>query len=106
MQLIKEYYINGGKVDPYVLGTELTFASDETAAIYCKSGFGHTNGWRTIIRGSAASMEIPIDDIPANIEDLHAYFNVLNVYEETRCVITANGRKVFDGKLDSFTRQT
>ena len=105
MRLVNNFYINGGKVDSYKLGTELTFASDETAAIYCKSGFGHTNGWRTIMRGSSAVMEIPIDDIPANIEDLHAYFNVLNIYEETRCVIKANGVKVFDGRLDSVIRQ-
>ena len=103
--LVQSFYINGGRIDPYVLGTELTFASDETAAIYCKSGFGHTNGWRTIISGSSASMEIPIDRMPANIQDLHAYFNVLNIYEETRCVITANGRKVFDGRLDSVVRR-
>ena len=106
LQLVTNYIINGGKVDPYILGTELTFASDETAAIYCKSGFGHTNGWRTIIRGSSASMQIPIANIPSNIEDLHAYFNVLNIYEETRCVINANGRRVYDGRLDSSVRQT
>ena len=105
MQLVNSYFINGGKIDNYVLGTELTFASDETAAIYCKLGFGHTNGWRTIIRGSSAVMEIPIDKIPQNIEDLHAYFAVLNIYEETRCVITANGRRVFDGKLNSVIRK-
>ena len=105
MQLIESYYINGGRVDPYKLGTELTFASDETAAIYCKSGFGHTNGWRTIVKSPSASMEIPIENVPAKIEDLHAYFNVLNIYEETRCVITANGRKVFDGKLNSVIKK-
>ena len=105
MQLVNDYYINGGKVDPYKLGTELTFASDETAAIYCKSGFGHTNGWRTIIHGSSAVMEIPFENIPSNIEDLHAYFNVLNIYEETRCVIKANGYTAFDGRLDSVVRQ-
>ena len=105
LQLIKDFYVNGGKVDNYVLGTELTFASDETAAIYCKSGFGPTNGWRTIMRGSQAVMEIPFEKIPNNIEDLHAYFNVLNIYEETRCIITANGEVVFDGRLDSVVRQ-
>lgn len=104
MRLIESFYINGGEVDDYVLGTELTFASDETAAIYCKDGFGHTNGWRTIIRGSTAVMEIPIASIPNNIGDLHAYFNVLNIYEETRCIIRANGRTVFDGRLDAVIR--
>lgn len=101
---VRSYYINGGRIDNYVLGTELTFTEDETAAIYCKKGFGHTNGWRTIVRSSPAVMEIPIERIPANLEDLHAYFNVLNIYEETRCVITANGRQVFDGRLDNAVR--
>ena len=105
MRLLNSYYINGGKVEKYVIGKELTFASDETAAIYCKSGFGHTNGWRTIMHGPEAVMEIPLDSVPDNIVDLHAFFDVLNLYEETRCVIYANGHRVFDGKLDSVIRQ-
>ena len=104
LQLMNSYLINGGRIDPYVLGTELTFASDETAAIYCKDGFGHTNGWRTIMRGASATMEIPIERIPDNIEDLHAYFNVLNIYEETQCIIKANNYVVFNGRLDSVVR--
>ena len=104
MKLLNSYYINGGNVENYVLGKELTFASDETAAIYCKSGFGHTNGWRTIMHSPEAVMEIPFDSIPENIQDLHAYFNVLNIYEETRCVIEANGHTVFDGRLNSVIR--
>ena len=99
LTLTNKYYVNGGRIDNYILGTELTFTEDETAAVYCKEGFGHTNGWRTIITGSKAVMEIPIDKIPDNVSDLHAYFSVLNIYEETRCVITANGETVFDGKL-------
>lgn len=105
LKLVDSYYINGGKVESYVLGKELTFASDETAAIYCTRGFGHTNGWRTIIHGPEAVMEIPIDSIPDNIQDLHAFFDVLSIYEETRCVIYANGSRVFDGKLNSVIRQ-
>lgn len=105
LKLLESYYINGGKVENYVLGKELTFASDETAAMYCKSGFGHTNGWRTIIHSPDAVMEIPFDSIPDNIEDLHAFFDVLSIYEETRCVIYANGHRVFDDRLDSVIRQ-
>ena len=105
LRLLNTFYINGGKIENYTLGAELTFASDETAAIYCKSGFGHTNGWRTIMHGASAVMEIPFESIPDNIQDLHAYFNVLNIYEETRCVIYANGRRVYDGKLDSVVRR-
>lgn len=104
LRLVREYYVNGGKIDNYVLGSELTFTEDETAAMYCKEGFGHTNGWRTIINGRSAVMEIPIEKIPDHLEDLHAYFSVLNVYEETRCIISANGEEVFDDKLGSSTR--
>ena len=105
LKLINSYYINGGKVDNYILGTELTFTEDETAAMYCQEGFGHTNGWRTIINGKDAVMEIPIEDIPDNLEDLHAYFHVLNTYEETQCVISANGEEVYSGRLTSDVRQ-
>ena len=104
LKLINTYYINGGRIDNYILGTELTFTEDETAIMYCKEGFGHTNGWRTIVNGTKAVMEIPIDRIPDNIEDLHAYFNVLNIYEETRCVVRANGEEVFDDKLSTDIR--
>lgn len=104
LKLINSYYINGGKIDDYILGTELTFTEDETAAVYCKEGFGHTNGWRTIINGTTATMEIPFKDIPDNIEDLHAYFSVLSVYEETPYVISANGKEVYSGKLTSDVR--
>lgn len=103
--LMNNYYINGGNIEKYTLGTELTFTTDETAAVYCKEGFGHTNGWRTIMRGHKAVMEIPIDKIPENIVDLHAYFNVLTIYEKTPCVIYANGAEVFRGDLDSSVRQ-
>ena len=103
--LIHNYYINGGKIDLYTLGTELTFTEDETAAMYCKEGFGHTNGWRTIVRSSPAVMEIPIEHIPDKLEDLHAYFSVLNIYEETRCIITANGEEVFNDKLGAEIRE-
>ena len=105
LKLINSYYINGGKVDNYILGTELTFTEDETAAMYCQEGFGHTNGWRTIINGTQAVMEIPIEDIPDNLTDLHAYFHVLNIYEETECVIAANGEEVYSGRLSSDVRQ-
>ena len=105
LKLINSYYLNGGKVDNYILGTELTFTEDETAVMYCQEGFGHTNGWRTIINGTKALMEIPVEDIPENLEDLHAYFHVLNIYEETQCVITANGEEVYSGKLSSEVRQ-
>lgn len=105
LKLVNSYYVNGGKIDDYKLGTELTFASDETAAIYCKKGFGRTNGWRTIMYSPEAVMEIPFDSIPDNIQDLHAYFAVLNIYEETRCVIYANDHRVYDGRLDSVIRQ-
>ena len=99
LKLVNSYYLNGGNIENYVLGKELTFTEDETAAMYCKSGFGHTNGWRTIINGKTAQMEIPLDDLPGNLTDLHAYFNVLNVYEETDCVITANDVTVYTGRL-------
>ena len=105
LKLVNSYYLNGGKVDNYVLGTELTFTEDETAVMYCQEGFGHTNGWRTIINGKEAIMEIPIEDIPENLEDLHAYFHVLNTYEETQCVITANGEVVYSDRLSSEVRQ-
>ena len=104
LRLVNSFYINGGSIEHYVLGTDLSFAEDETAAMYCKSGFGHTNGWRTIINGNTARMEIPIEDIPDNLEDLHAYFNVLNVYEETSCVISANNEVVYTGKLNNDVR--
>ncbi|MBQ1898555.1 MAG: hypothetical protein II163_05250, partial [Ruminococcus sp.] len=105
LKLINSYYLNGGKVDNYILGTELTFTEDETAVMYCQEGFGHTNGWRTIINGTKALMEIPVEDIPENLEDLHAYFQVLNIYEETQCVISANGEEVYSGRLSSEVRQ-
>ena len=104
LKLVNKYYINGGKIDNYVLGTELTFTEDETAAVYCKTGFGHTNGWRTIINAAEATMEIPIEDIPENLEDLHAYFSVLSIYRETDCVIYANDEEVYTGRLTSDVR--
>lgn len=104
IKLTNSYLLNGGVVENYVLGKELTFTEDETAAMYCKSGFGHTNGWRTIINGKTAQMEIPLEDLPGNLTDLHAYFNVLNVYEETDCVITANDVTVYTGKLGNDAR--
>ena len=104
LKLIDTYYLNGGKINDYQLGTELTFTEDETAAMYCKEGFGHTNGWRTIINKKTATMEIPLADSLDNIDDLHAYFKVLSVYEETRCVITSDGEVIYDGEIGNGTR--
>lgn len=106
MTLMNNYYINNGIVDNYVLGDEMMFTIDETAAIYCSEGFGHTNGWRTILRGPEGRMNIPIASIPQNAEDLHVYFNVLSVYENTECVITANGAEVFREELDPTVKNT
>ena len=104
LTLVDTYLLNDGKVVDYQLGTELTFTEDESAAMYCKEGFGHTNGWRTIINKKTAVMEIPLADDIENVEDLHAYFEVLSVYEETRCVITSDGEEIFDGELGNTTR--
>ncbi|MBQ9247502.1 MAG: hypothetical protein IJ171_02835 [Ruminococcus sp.] len=49
-------------------------------------------------------MEIPIEDIPENLEDLHAYFSVLSIYRETDCVIYANDEEVYSGRLTSDVR--
>lgn len=105
MEKIAEYQINGGNVEAYTLGKELTFTTDETAAIYCTEGFGHTNGWRTIVHGRSAVMEIPIDKIPDNIEDLHAYFNVLSIYEKTPVEIYSGDEEIYEGELDSVILQ-
>ena len=105
LEKIAEYRINGGNVDSYTLGTELTFTTDETAAIYCSEGFGHTNGWRTIIHGNRAVMEIPLNKVPENIEDLHAYFNVLTIYEKTPFQIYSGGEEIYQGELNSVIRQ-
>lgn len=104
LKLVNSYYLNGGSVENYILGKELTFTEDETAAMYCKTGFGHTNGWRTIINSKTAQMEIPLEGIPGNVTDLHAYFNVLNVYEETDCVISVNNEVVYTGRLGNDAR--
>lgn len=105
LEKIAEYRINGGNVENYTLGKELTFTTDETAAIYCSEGFGHTNGWRTIVHGSRAVMEIPLDKVPDNVADLHAYFNVLTIYRKTDIVIYSGGEEIYDGELDSVIRQ-
>ncbi len=105
MEKIAEYRINGGNVEPYTLGKELTFTTDETAAIYCTEGFGHTNGWRTIVHGKSAVMEIPLDKIPDNIEDLHAYFNVLSIYEKTDIEIYSNDELIYEGELGPVIRE-
>ena len=105
MEKTAEYRINGGNVENYTLGKELTFTTDETAAIYCSEGFGHTNGWRTIVHGRRAVMEIPIDKVPENVEDLHAYFNVLTIYEKTPIEIYSNDELVYEGELDAVINQ-
>lgn len=105
LTLMNNFYIFGGEVENYVLGTELKFTTDETAAVYCTEGFGHTNGWRTILRGPVGQMVIPIESIPESAPDLHVYFNVMSVYENTACVIRANGKVVFDRELDSSVKK-
>lgn len=106
LTLMNNYLINGGVVENYRLGDEMMFTTDETAAIYCEEGFGHTNGWRTILRGPKGKMVIPFESIPENADDLHVYFNVSSVYENTRCVISANGRTVYDHTLDPSVKST
>ncbi len=105
LEKIAEHQINGGNVENYTLGSELTFTTDETAAMYCSEGFGHTNGWRTIVHGKKAIMEIPIDKIPENIEDLHAYFNVLTIYEKTPVEIYSGDELIYEGELNSVILQ-
>lgn len=50
---------------PYVLGTELSFAADATGNRYTVSGFGTNSGFRTFLLGHESVMQIPIVDLPA-----------------------------------------
>ncbi|MBQ3416344.1 MAG: hypothetical protein IJH32_00700 [Ruminococcus sp.] len=106
MTLQNNYYVNGGVVENYRLGEELMFTTDETAAIYCTEGFGHTNGYRTMLRGPHGQMVIPIENVPQNDDDLHVFFNVLSVSEPTECIIYANGEEVYDRVLNPAMRNT
>lgn len=99
MSLQNNYYVNGGVVEKYHLGEELMFTTDETAAIYCTEGFGHTNGYRTMIRGPHGQMVIPFESVPQKNDNLHVYFNVLSVSYETPCVVYANGEEVYERLL-------
>ena len=106
MTLQNNYYVNGGVVEKYHLGEELMFTTDETAAIYCTEGFGHTNGYRTMIRGPHGQMVIPIESVPQKNDDLHVFFNVLSVSYETECIIYANDEEVYDRKLTPSMTET
>ena len=106
MSLQNNYYVNGGVVENYRLGEELKFTTDETAAIYCTEGFGHTNGYRTMLRGPHGQMVIPIENVPQKDDNLHVYFDVLSLSSETQCIIEANGEEVYNRTLNPAIHST
>lgn len=99
LQLINEFYSNGGIIEPYHLGEKLTFTMDSTANQYCTKGFRHTTGWRTPITGHYAQMVIPINDLPQN-GNLIAHFDINSVKKKTNAVISSGDTVVFEGILD------
>lgn len=101
LKLVDCYYVNGGKINDYKLGSELSFTGDDTATMYCTEGFGHSTGFRTPLRGPHSQMVIPIDKIPGDVDNLNVYFEVFSIGEKTPCTITANGKEVFNQTLSN-----
>lgn len=83
----------------YRLGTPLTFAMDATANAYTTKGFCATTGWSTSLAGPHSQMVIPISSIPKDAQDVHVYFGVSGVTNESVCTIYANGVQVFSAKI-------
>ena len=99
MRLLNSFY-STTQVTDYRLGTSLTFAMDATANMYCIEGFCSTTGWRTPLAGPQAQMVIPIASIPNDAQDIHVYFELHSVDTASDCIIYANGRQVYSGKID------
>ena len=93
-------FYSSTQVTDYRLGTSLTFAMDATANMYCVEGFCSTTGWRTPLAGPQAQMVIPIASIPNDAQDIHVYFEIHSVDKASGCIIYANGRQVYSGKID------
>lgn len=99
LQLIQSYYTNGGVVEKYKLGTELSFEIDATANIYCKDGFRQTTGFRTPLAGPHSEMEIPIDSIPNDTQNLILHLGIHNIDNGGHMVSKANGTTIYDDTI-------
>ena len=99
LRILNSFY-SSTQVTNYRLGTSLTFAMDATANMYCVEGFCSTTGWRTPLAGPQAQMVIPIESIPKDAQDIHVYFEIHSVEKASDCIIYANGRQVYSGKID------
>ena len=64
LEEVQTYEEEGGKDVPYQLGTVLTFDKDATGNKYATEGFAINSGFRTILRGPVARLEIPLEDPP------------------------------------------
>lgn len=98
-KLLNSFYSTPEVID-YRLGTFRSFAMDATANMYCYEGFCSTTGWRTPLAGPQAQMVIPISSIPNDAQDIHVFFGIHSIDKASNCIIYANGRQVFSGKID------
>jgi len=91
---------------PYVLGTELSFEADATGNRYAVSGFGINTGWRTILRGHEAVLEIPISKLPEDV-DLTVHMGVYTDDSKSRnAIIYANDQIGYDGVVEKSQNST
>lgn len=91
---------------PYVLGTELSFAADATGNRYTVSGFEINTGWRTLLCGHEAVIQIPIDDLPAE-GTVTVHVGVYSADSVARnAIIYANDYEKYKGTVDKSQNKT
>lgn len=100
MTVVKTYDDSWARTIPAELGEELTFRTDATANRYTIDGFGQNTGYRTLLRGPYAKMEIPLAELPEDgvsvyIKPFHKLPPVV-----TTMKVVANGEPVFEGKIN------
>ena len=98
-QLMESYEGSASSVDPYELGTTLSFATEATGNIYTVEGFGNNTGFRTKTYGPSTVLKIPVTDLPGSGQ-LKATLR-FSPAPDYRYSILANGNEVFSSESGS-----
>lgn len=91
---------------PYVLGTELSFEADATGNRYAVSGFEINTGWRTLLCGHEAVIQIPIADLP-DTGTVTVHVGVFTDDSKSRpAVFYVNDSEFFNGEVNKAQNKT
>lgn len=98
--LISTFEDQRGPETPYTFGERLTFDMNATGNIYAVEGFGQNTGYRTLLVGPKAELQITLAEVPQT-GTINIHFDIHSTIDSAKeTIIRVNGIQVLDDVID------